>query len=293
MADFLANPVRWACRCFMEQGPKGKLSVNFQSTSASSAGRSRLRAADTRSSFSAARCKNVRPRAHASASYGPHKLVQSRAEGKDWEAFQETLLASRRRFIGMAYSILRNREDAEDAVQDAILSAYLHFRGFEGRSAFTTWFARIVLNAALMIRRKRKPRRFESLSESSLSGEPFWAENIPDLHSDPEIVCAEKEALQLVDVLLDDMNPILRQAFTMVYFDEMSVAEAGALLGVSTGTFKSRLFRARQQLKDQAQRSLLAPLRWAPDYSYSSSKYNFQALAGRPSDPSSLEMTFS
>jgi RNA polymerase sigma-70 factor (ECF subfamily) len=189
-------------------------------------------------------------------------------------------LASRPRFVALAYSILRNKEDAEDAVQNAFLSAYLHLRAFEGRSAFTTWFMRIVLNAALMIRRKRKPSWTDFQRESSTTEDAPWTERIPAAQPDPEMMYAEEETLQLIDILLGRMSPLLRQAFTMTYYQEMSNEEAGALLGVTTGTFKSRLFRARRHLMNQAPRSLLAPIRRAMDSRYPSRKALF-----RPQDP--------
>ena len=116
------------------------------SRSASYNGRSHKKAADNRLRVSARRHGNSRPTLFASASSPPSGIV---------DALQEMFLASRPKFVGIAYSILRNKEDAEDAVQDAVLSAYVHLRNFEGRSAFTTWFTRIVLNAALMVLRKR------------------------------------------------------------------------------------------------------------------------------------------
>jgi RNA polymerase sigma-70 factor (ECF subfamily) len=202
-------------------------------------------------------------------------------------------LASRPRFVGLAYSILRNKEDAEDAVQDAFLSAYLHLRAFEGRSAFTTWFTRIVLNAALMIRRKRKPSWTDSWRESSTADDTPWTEKIPASQPDPEMMYAEEETLQLIDVLLGRMSPLLRQAFTMTYYQEMSYEEAGALLGVTTGTFKSRLFRARRHLMNHAARSLLAPIRVGMDSPYPSRKSSFQALAPKFAESASSEIAFS
>jgi RNA polymerase sigma-70 factor, ECF subfamily len=177
---------------------------------------------------------------------------------------QEMFLSSREKFLGLAYTILRNKEDAEDAVQDAFASAFRHLRAFEGRSAFTTWFTRIVLNAALMMLRKRKSSRLDPLPESSTGDDNSWAERVPASRPDPEMLCAEEETFQLIDSLLRKMSPILRQAFTMTYFDEMSTEEAGALLGVDRGTFKSRVFRARQILMKQAQRYLIAPMRRSP-----------------------------
>jgi RNA polymerase sigma-70 factor (ECF subfamily) len=78
-------------------------------------------------------------------------------------------LASRPKFIGLAYSILRNKEDAEDAVQDAMRSAYRHLRSSESRSAFTTWFTRIVFNAALMIRCDESVHHYRSRERSVAS----------------------------------------------------------------------------------------------------------------------------
>lgn len=219
--------------------------------------------------------------------------MRSGAVERDWETIQELFLTSRPRFVGLAYSVLRNREDAEDAVQDAFVSAFRHLRGFEGRSALTTWFTRIVLNAALMIRRKRKPSKIEPFPETCPADEVHWAETIPDSHPDPEIALAEKETFQWIDVLLTKMSPLLQQAFRLTYYDEMSNEEAGALLGVTTGTFKSRVFRARQDLMNQAQRVLVAPILRAAYSPFSSRKIDYQSFVARPMEMSSPEIAFS
>jgi RNA polymerase sigma-70 factor, ECF subfamily len=185
---------------------------------------------------------------------------------------------------------LRNKEDAEDAVQDALLSACLHLRTFEGRSALKTWFTRIVLNAALMIRRKRKPSWMDPLSEPNTTDDTPWTERIPASQPDPEMVYAEEETFQLIDVVLGRMSPVLRQAFTMTYYDEMSNEEAGALLGVTTGTFKSRLLRARRHLMKQARRSLVAPIRRVTHNPFSSGKSNSRPLITNPAEISFSEI---
>src|SRR6267378_6849149 len=221
------------------------------------------------------------------ASHESHNLVEAGPEVMGMEAFQEMFVAYRPKFVGIAYSILRNKEDAEDAVQDAVLSAYVHLRNFEGRSAFTTWFTRIVLNAALMILRKRTNSRISSLPDASMSDETPWTERIPASQPDPEMACAESETFQLIDVLLGRMSPVLRQAFTMAYYDEKSVEEAGALLGVTAGTFKSRVFRARQHLIRQTQHSLVVPIRCATNTLFSSNSRSFAASpASRAETPS-------
>jgi RNA polymerase sigma-70 factor (ECF subfamily) len=234
--------------------------------------------------LSGGRNGNSRPTMSASGSHESRGTV---------DTLQEMFLVSRPKFVGMAYSILRNKEDAEDAVQDAVLSACVHLRNFEGRSAFRTWFTRIVLNADLMILRKRTNSRISSLPETSMTDEISWAERIPTPQPDPEMVCAEGETFHLIDVLLAKMSPVLRQAFKMIYYDEMTSVEAGALLGVSTGTFKSRVFRARQHLLNQAQRSLLTSIRKTTHIPFSFSKDTFRSLAASPAEISSTEMAFS
>src|SRR5215469_1846944 len=197
------------------------------------------------------------------------------------EAFHDMFVASRPKFVGIAHAILRNREDAEDAVQNAFLSGYRHFRSFEGRSAVTTWFTRIVLNAALMIQRKHKLSRIKPLPETSISPEANWMERVPSLQPDPEMAHAERETLQVINEMLGKMKPALRQAFTMTYYDEMSNRVASASLGVRTGTFKARLFRARRYLVSHAQHSPVAPIRKSlPSSFLPSVKTDFQTPHG-------------
>ena len=186
--------------------------------------------------------------------------IRKRSVRSGWEAFEEMFVASRSKFVAIARNILHNSEDAEDAVQNAFVSGYLHLGSFEGRSALRTWFTRIVLNAALMIQRKRKPSTILPLLEKSNSREVNWTENIPASEPDPEMAHAEREIVQFIDGILGKMKPVLRQAFTMTYFDELSGPEASAMLGVSAGTFKARLFRARRQVFDQTQRAHLVPI---------------------------------
>jgi RNA polymerase sigma-70 factor (ECF subfamily) len=202
-------------------------------------------------------------------------------------------LASRLRFVRLAYAILRNKQDAEDAVQDAFLSACLHLRNFEGRSALTTWFTRIVLNAALVIRRKQKNSRINSFPESCNTDDIHWTETIPASQPDPEMLYTEKETFQLIDGLVEEMTPILRQALRTTYYDEKSNKEACALLGVKKGTFKSRLSRARQYLGNQAQPALAVPTRRVTFSPFSHRKNSLQTLAPSPAEISPREIAFS
>jgi RNA polymerase sigma-70 factor (ECF subfamily) len=175
-------------------------------------------------------------------------------------------VASRQQFVAIAYSILRNTEDAEDAVQNAFISGYLHLRNFQGRSAVKTWFTRVVLNAALMIRRKRRLVQLVSAPEWAPEEGSTWTDRIPTPEPDPEMCWAKTELLALIEELTAHLKPRLRQAFSMYYANDMSVSQARALAGVSLSTFKARLFRARRQVISEAKRALvLRPHRHASD----------------------------
>src|ERR1700674_1217192 len=185
--------------------------MTYASRSANFVGRTNAAAVSKPLPVFRTRKRSVRSTPSESPSYEAHNVAETRAELMGRKAFEEMFVASRQKFVVTAHAILRNREDAEDAVQNAFLSAYLHLGSFEGRSAPRTWFTRIVLNAALMIRRKRKPSTIQPLPETSNSLEVNWTENIPALDPDPEMVHAEQETLQLIDGILGKMKPMLRQ----------------------------------------------------------------------------------
>ena len=258
--------------------------MTYASTSANFNGRASAAAAVSNPSHifrgrkTHARSTSCKPRR-----YEPRSFAEPPTGGVGRVAFQDMFVTLRPRFVAMAQAILRNREDAEDAVQNAFISGYLHFHSFEGRSALTTWFTRVVLNAALMIQRKRRLSRIGPLPETSISHDANWMERIPASQPDPEMVEAERETLQVISEMLAKMKPVLRQAFTMTYYDELSGPEACARLGVSAGTFKARLFRARRQLLNQAQRALVAPIR----------RSAVQHLVARPLVTQSLEASYS
>ena len=244
--------------------------MTYASRTASFVGRTNAAAISKPSPIFRTRKSTVRSTSCASPSYAGRDATEARAEVIGKEAFEEMFVSSRTKFVATARAILRNREDAEDAVQNAFLSGYRHLRSFEGRSALKTWFTRIVVNAALMIRRKRKSSTVQPLPESSNSHEVNWTETIPASQPDPEMVQAERETFACINGILGKMNPALRQAFTMTYYDELSVPEACAVLGVPDGNFKARLFRAKRKLLDRTKRALVAPIHKpalsAPDF---------------------------
>ena len=204
--------------------------------------------------------RNVRSVSWKRASNPANHIVKTHTETLGRQALEEMFVASRSKFVAIASSILRNREDAEDAVQNALLSAYRHLRSFEGRSALRTWLTGIVINAAFMIQRKRKLSAVKLVSGNGDSYEVNWMENIPAPQPDPGMLHAERETFECIKGILGKMKPMLRQTFAMTCFDELSGSEATALLGVSSGTFKARLARARRQVSNKTERALVAPI---------------------------------
>ena len=187
----------------------------------------------------------------------PNHLVKTRGEVPGTEVFQEMFVTSRQQFVAMAYSIVRNKEDADDAVQNAFISGYLHLHNFQGRSALKTWFTRVVLNAALMIRRKRKAVQLISATEWASGEGGRWMDAIPSPQPDPEMCCAKTEELRVIHEVSTQLKPRLREAFSMFYRNAMTVVEARGEVGISTGTFKARLFRARRQVISEARHALV------------------------------------
>lgn len=183
------------------------------------------------------------------------KRRRTSLEAKQQRVLYELLLTSRDRFVGVAHSILQNKEDAEDAVQDAFLSACRYSRNFEGRSAVTTWFTRIVMNAALMIRRKRKTGGLQSFHDLN-RGDTVLLENMPDRQLNPELTCSQMQSVQFLDALLNKLKPRLREAIRLTYYDELSASEASSTLGISLTTYKSRLLRGRRLLQAGARRQI-------------------------------------
>jgi RNA polymerase sigma-70 factor, ECF subfamily len=178
--------------------------------------------------------------------YRPRKLRPIEPDQQELQAFEEILLNSRAKFVATADTILRDKDDAEDAVQNAFLSAFLHFRNFERRSALKTWLTRIVLNAALMVLRRRKRIYVVALVNPDTIDEITGIPQIPDAQPDPEKIYADEETFRRIDAELERMSPTLRQAFVMTYYGEMSNREACEALGIPICRLNARVFRARK-----------------------------------------------
>jgi RNA polymerase sigma-70 factor, ECF subfamily len=154
----------------------------------------------------------------------------------------------RMRLYRAAFSILRNKEDAEDALQIGMLSAYMNLSSFEGRSSLARWVSRIVLNTALMHRRKQRARAQLSLDEAIYDQPQTWAARLVDPRPDPEHSCALMETGDMVTKGMEQLSPTLRSTFQLRYIVVLTAFEAAETESVNVSAAKSRAWRARKQL---------------------------------------------
>jgi RNA polymerase sigma-70 factor, ECF subfamily len=186
------------------------------------------------------------------------ELIQRAVDGNS-EAQDQLFAQYRARLFRLALRLLRRREEAEDAVQDGLLLAYKNLASFQGRSLFSTWLTRIVVNAALVRMRRQRARPEFFLQEISPE-ERFPAGNMIDSRPDPEQECAYRETRNLLDGALEELSPSIRSAFQLRELEDLSNSEAAEVSGVQVGAFKSRISRARSQLAERLSLEELIPL---------------------------------
>ena len=170
-------------------------------------------------------------------------------------------------FYKRAFRFLGDTTDAEDAVQDALLSAYKHLGQFRGKAQLSTWVTTIVTNAARMQLRRRSS--YLSLDEELREDGLTFSERLRDSKPSPEEVCSTSEARDRLVDGVKQLSPKLRQAFQLRDIDGLTTKEAALVLGVPQGTVKAQLARARAKLagiiraKPVRQRSRTGSLREA------------------------------
>jgi len=171
-------------------------------------------------------------------------------------------------FYKRAFQFLGNATDAEDAVQDALLSAYKHLGQFRGQAQLSTWLTAIVTNAARMQLRRRRGS-YLSLDEQQGEDGLTLSERLPDSRPGQHEVCSAAELHgQLVNGV-KQLSPTLRRAFQLRHIDGLTPKETARILGVPEGTVKARLARARVKLAEimkvtPARRSRRSLRGWRP-----------------------------
>ncbi len=170
------------------------------------------------------------------------------AKGGQTIAFDELCQPYAKRLLPTIHRITRNREDAEDALQDSLLRAFLHIREFDGRSSFSTWLTRIAINSALMILRKRRKGLEVSITDDLSQG--LW--NITDGRPNPEKYCAQREREKILRSAVENLRPSIRRVVQLRQLQEHSMKETASVLDISLAAAKARLFHARAALRKSA-----------------------------------------
>jgi RNA polymerase sigma-70 factor (ECF subfamily) len=158
------------------------------------------------------------------------------------------------RFRRIALGHLSNVADAEDAVQDALLSALTHVHQFRGQAKMSTWLTTIVINSARMKLRQRLAPVHLVLDETDAQ-QDLLEDIVSDTRPGPEEAYREREIAETLARATSRLSPTLRTAFQLRDIDGLSVRETADLLGVPTGTVKARLARARVRLKEVIKKS--------------------------------------
>jgi RNA polymerase sigma-70 factor (ECF subfamily) len=189
------------------------------------------------------------------------KAPSSRIERKDWNLIQQALRGDSHaqqelfathaaRLYRTTFSVLRNKEDAEDAVQNSLCNAFLNLRSFKGRSSFSTWLTRIAINSALMIRRRRAAHVEASLDEMAEIQPEQLRLRIVHSGPTPEDVCATNQSHELLSQQVRQLPSAIRVAFQLRVLKGLSAAETCLALGIGNAALKARIFRARHMLAD-------------------------------------------
>jgi RNA polymerase sigma-70 factor, ECF subfamily len=170
------------------------------------------------------------------------------AKAGDISAFETLVGRYERKIFRLTQNITQNREDAEDAMQEAFLKAYEHLQSFEGNSRFYTWLVRIAVNQALMKLRKRRPN-VVSLDEEVNTGEDMVPREVEDWGPSPADRYAQIELSEILTKVIGDLDPSFRIVFQLRDIEELSTEETAEALGLSVPAVKSRLLRARLKLR--------------------------------------------
>jgi len=165
--------------------------------------------------------------------------------------------------VNLATSLLSNYGEAEDEVQNAFSKAYIHLDQYQGDAEFSTWLSRIVTNECLMVMRGRRRARFVYLDESPTEQDTPQRE-VPDCGSDPEGDLAFKELKQILRTEIRRIPPLLRRAILLRDIQELPMTDVAAQLGITVPAAKSRLLRARIELRRRLMKHLGSVANIAP-----------------------------
>jgi RNA polymerase sigma-70 factor, ECF subfamily len=190
-------------------------------------------------------------------SSSPNRLVADKdaslvaaAKARDTRAFELLVERHERKIFLTARRITRNREDAEDVVQQSFQKAFIYLKKFEGESLFSTWLTRIAINEALMLLRRKRGSHEVPFEESCTKTETALPLNFLDSAPNPEDSCLDREREQILSAALNKLRPGIRKAIELRELGELSTAETALVMGLSVAAVKGRVFYGRRKLRE-------------------------------------------
>ena len=172
------------------------------------------------------------------------------AKTGDAHAFELLVERHEGKILSLAQRMTRNREDAEDVVQQSFQKAFIHLKKFEGESLFSTWLTRIAINEALMLLRRRRGTREVPIAESNTEDETALPLDIPDVGPNPEDSCLQREQERILSAAVNELTPGMRKAIELRELGELSTGETDQVMGLSVGAVKARVFHGRRKLRE-------------------------------------------
>jgi len=182
-------------------------------------------------------------------------LLVAAAKARDTRAFERLVERHERRIFTTAQRITRNREDAEDVVQQSLQKAFIHLPKFEGESLFSTWLTRIAINEALMLLRRKRGSHEVPIEESSAKTESALPLDFLDSAPNPEDRCLDREQKQILSAALNKLRPGIRKAIELRELGELSTEETALVMGLSVAAVKGRVFHGRRKLRETLRQS--------------------------------------
>lgn len=197
-------------------------------------------------------CAEIQPARTQTAS-DDLALVHACKNG-DYAAFEEIVKRYDRKLFRIAQYLMHNREDAEDAVQEAFVKAFQHLDQFREDAKFSTWLTRIAMNQSLMMLRKRRSSKEVSLDEDFQSDDGKLPIEIADWAPNPEDLYQATQLREILRKTLQKLGPGLRIVFVLRDIEGFSLEQTAEALGLSVVAVKARTFRARLQLRERLSR---------------------------------------
>ncbi len=177
-------------------------------------------------------------------------LVHASKQG-DVDAFEQLVKRYDRRLLRISQTVTHNREDSEDAVQEALLKAFQNLADFREDSQFSTWLIRITVNQSLMKVRKQRTRKEVSLDEDSQVEGEMLPLDVPDRSPGPEQLCWASELRDILARAVEELRPILRVVFVLRDVEGLSIEQTAQVLNLSQEAVKARLWRVRLHLRER------------------------------------------